>query len=127
MWLEKFGDSSSDFVLAVWLTEAAARRNAAIRAAYMWELDTSLRKYGIANSLPQLEVHLRSMFDLKGTDAVEAMHGKRSGTASHPAEAQATLAPHERARLSRNDAKEDAQRQIQEDAEGSDNDAPPAP
>lgn len=122
VWLEKFGDSSSDFILAVWLTEAAARRNAAIRAAYMWELDTALRKYGIANSLPQLEVHLRSMFDLKGVAAFEAMHGKRGGATPRAAEVQSTLAPHEREQLARNDAQEDAQRQIQEDAQRSDQD-----
>ncbi|UNK49912.1 mechanosensitive ion channel [Lysobacter sp. S4-A87] len=127
VWLEKFGDSSSDFTLAVWLTEAAARRNAAIRAAYLWELDTALRKYGIANSLPQLEVHLRSMFDLKGGAAVEAMHGKLNGTASPPAEAPATLASYERANLSRNDAQEDAQRQIQEEAQRSDKDGAMSP
>lgn len=121
VWLEKFGDSSSDFILAVWLTEEAARRNAAIRAAYMWELDTALRRYGIANSLPQLEVHLRSLFDLKGGDAVEAMHGKRVAAAG-AADAQAELAPRERAILARNDAKEDTQRQIDEEARRSEAD-----
>ncbi|KAB8192089.1 mechanosensitive ion channel, partial [Lysobacter maris] len=47
VWLDNFGDSAVEFILAVWLTEEAARRNAAIRAAYLWELDTSLKEHGI--------------------------------------------------------------------------------
>lgn len=124
VWLEKFGESSTQFTLAVWLTEDAARRNAAILAAYMWELDTAMRKYGIASSLPQLDVHVRSLFDLKGTDAVEAMQGRH---VSRPVEPAATLAPHERAVLSRNDAKEDTQRAIQEDAQRTSEGIPPEP
>lgn len=117
VWLEKFGDSSSDFVLAVWLTEAAARRNSAIRAAYTWELDTALRKYGIADSPSQLVVHLKSMFDLSGNDAVEAFRGADTHQQRSRESNKAYLAPEEREILSRNDAKEDARLDMQEDAE----------
>lgn len=118
MWLEKFGDSSSAFVLAVWLTEAAARRNSAIRAAYMWELDTALRKYGIADSPPQLMIHLQSLFDLSGDDAVRAFHGSSASPRPHSTASRVVLPPEERQILSRNDAREDARLQMQEDAEG---------
>src|SRR5690606_34919841 len=36
VWLVNYGENGVDFLLVVWLTGAAARRNVAIQAAYLW-------------------------------------------------------------------------------------------
>src|SRR3546814_3303614 len=41
VWLVAYGENGVDFLLVVWLTGAASRRNVAIQAAYLWELDRS--------------------------------------------------------------------------------------
>lgn len=59
VWLVNFGDSAVEYILAVWLTEEASRRNAAIKAAYLWELDTSLQEHGIEIPFPQRDLPQR--------------------------------------------------------------------
>ena len=124
VWLVGFGDSAVEFILAVWLTEEAARRNAAIKAAYLWELDTSLKEHGIEIPFPQRDLRLRSAFGLEGQDALDWLSGARGRDARatpRPADAddvpESTLSEHERAELSGNDAQEDAQREIVREAE----------
>ena len=115
VWLVNFGDSAVEFILAVWLTEEAARRNAAITAAYLWELDTSLKAHGVEIPFPQRDLNLRSAFGLSGAEALAALRGEaRSGAAA--TDAPEVLAPAERAALARNDAQADAQRAIEEEA-----------
>lgn len=63
VWLVKFGESSLDFELVVWVTPSAVKRPAAVHAAYMWEIETALRKYGIEIPLPQRDLRLRSGFE----------------------------------------------------------------
>ncbi|OHE84387.1 MAG: hypothetical protein A2190_00090 [Lysobacterales bacterium RIFOXYA1_FULL_69_10] len=124
VWLVGFGDSAVEFILAVWLTEEAARRNAAIKAAYLWELDTSLKEHGIEIPFPQRDLHLRSAFGLQGDDALELLRGSRGDgggvrrpAAPAPAEAASPpMSERERAKLSGNDAQEDAQREIEREA-----------
>ncbi len=126
VWLVNFGDSAVEFVLAVWLGEGAARRNAAIQAAYLWELDTSLKAYGIAIPFSQRDLHLRSAFGLEGDAALAALRGRATDNGSAAdrdddgrrvasAPAPAALDPAERAALSRNDAQVDAQREMDAD------------
>ncbi len=124
VWLVEFGESRVDYILAVWLTEEAARRNMAIQAAYLWELDSALKAHGIEVPVPQRDLHLRSAFGLAGDEALAALGaaapaGARGAPAmpAAPAAAIETLDPEERAELARNDAQVDAQRQIAEDAE----------
>ncbi len=118
VWLVDFGDSAVQFILAVWLTEEAARRNVAIQAAYLWELDTALKAYGIAIPFPQRDLHLRSLFGLESDAALAAWRGQQlEAAASHAAAEPPALDPAERAALARNDAQVDAERQIAEDAE----------
>lgn len=114
VWLVDFGESAFQFMLTVWLTEDAARRNVAIRAAYLWELDTALKKYAIERPYPQRDLNVRSLFGLEGDDAVRALRGEtiQAPAPSQPAE---TLAPVEREVLARNDAQADAERGIRED------------
>ena len=116
VWLGGFGDSAVEFILAVWLTEEAARRNAAIQAAYLWELDTALKKYGIPIPFPQRDLHVRSLFGLEGDDAFAALRGApRRPARDNDSEASPQLDERERAELARNDARDEAQRGIQED------------
>ncbi len=118
VWLVGFGDSAVQFILAVWLTEEAARRNVAIQAAYLWELDTALKAYGIAIPFPQRDLHLRSLFGLESDAALAAWRGQQpEAAASQVAAEPPVLDPAERAALARNDAQVDAERQIAEDAE----------
>lgn len=116
VWLVGFGDSAVEFMLAVWLTEDAARRNAAIKAAYLWELDTSLKTHGIEIPFPQRDLHLRSAFGLQGADAIAALRGERSPATTDVRQSRSSLQPGERALLARNDAQADTERVIEEEA-----------
>ena len=119
VWLMEFGDSAVRFVLAVWLTEEAARRNAAIVAAYLWELDTALKAHGIEIPYPQRDLHLRTAFGLSGEQAVALLRGGPDlpADASRPSSVEpAQVSSHERAALARNDETEDTRRQIASDA-----------
>ena len=60
VWLMEFGDSSLNFELVVWLTDEAVRRPSAVTAAYNWELETALAKYGVVIPFPQRDLHLVS-------------------------------------------------------------------
>lgn len=112
VWLVNFGHDAVEFILAVWLTEAAARRNVAVRAAYLWELDTALKKYGIEIPYPQRDLNLRSLFGLQGEHALAALQGREIATPDTPEPVEIELTQAERAQLSRNDAREDAEREI---------------
>ncbi len=59
VWLVKFGDSSLDFELVVWINPSAATRPGAVKAAYLWEIETTLKRNGIEIPFPQRDVHLR--------------------------------------------------------------------
>lgn len=114
VWLVDFGDSAFQFMLTVWLTEDAARRNVAIRAAYLWELDTALKKHSIERPYPQRDLNVRSLFGLEGGDAIRALRGEVVAPPATEAGAD-TLALSEREALARNDAQADAERGIRED------------
>ena len=115
VWLVNFGDNAVQFQLVVWLTEAAARRNAAIRAAYLWEIDTALKAHGIEIPFPQRDLHVRSLFGLSGADALHALHGGAPAAEPGGPVPQA-LAPGERAALATNDARADAEHEMQQEA-----------
>ena len=105
VWLSEFGDSAVEFLLAVWLTEEATRRNAAIKAAYLWELDTTFRKYGIEVPVAQRDLNLRSVFGLRGEEAIALLRGTSGSAAdSGSPSAAAGLTEQERASLGGNDA-----------------------
>jgi small-conductance mechanosensitive channel len=114
VWLVAYGESGVEFLLVVWLTGAAARRNVAIQAAYLWELDSSLKEHGIEVPVPQRDLRMRSAFGLEGERAVQRLLHERI-RAEPVAAGTETVGPAERRALSGNDASEDTQRQIAED------------
>ena len=110
VWLTDFGENAVQFLLVVWLTSEAARRNAAIEAAYLWEIDTALKAHGIEIPFPQRDLHVRSLFGLTGVEALAALQGQRVRDTGEGSErALETLTTHERAKFSRNDAGKDVQ------------------
>ena len=113
VWLVGFGDSAVEFILAVWLTEEAARRNAAIKAAYLWELDTAFKHHGIEIPLPQRDLHLRSVFGLRGDDAIALLRGV-APPATPATDAVPELSERERADLAGNDAREEVERPVRD-------------
>ncbi len=115
VWLNRFGESSVEFILAVWLTEAAARRNTSVRAAYLWELDTAFKKYGIELPFPQRDLRVRSLFGLEGAEALKALRGEAAlQSPCPPPPAPHHLSDEERRLLAQNDARVDAEREIDE-------------
>ena len=56
--LENFGESSLDFLLVVWIKAEWANRPGRVRAAYNWEIETTLVKHEIEIPFPQQEVRL---------------------------------------------------------------------
>jgi len=116
LWLIGGKDSGVSYMLAVWLTEAASRRNSAVRAAYLWELDSALKRHGVSNALPRQQISVPELTSLVEEVPVRS---ERPGTAEvsggrgrHPS----TLTAEERRQLSSNDAKEEAQRQAELDS-----------
>lgn len=79
VWLTEFGDSSLNFELVVWLKPEAVNRPSAVKAAFMWEIHTSLEEYDIEIPFPQRDLHIKSWDD----DAKLAMvqQAKKSSTA----------------------------------------------
>ena len=69
VWLVEFGDSSLNFELVVWLKPEAVKRPGAAQAAYLWEIETKLKKYNIEIPFPQRDLHLRSLFGLEDQEA----------------------------------------------------------
>src|SRR3546814_17786030 len=53
VWLVAYGENGVDFLLLFWLPGPAPGRNVAIQAAYLWELDPSLRDNGFEIARPQ--------------------------------------------------------------------------
>ncbi|MGQ4661053.1 mechanosensitive ion channel domain-containing protein [Lysobacter sp. F6437] len=126
VWLADFGDGAVEYLLAVWLTEEATKRNAAIKAAYLWELDTAFKHHGIEIPLPQRDLHLRSVFGLVGDDAIALLRGV-APPATAGADAVPELSEHERAELAGNDAREDAERPVQSEGDAESTESPAAP
>ena len=65
VWFVKFGDSSLDFELVVWLTPEAVKRPSMVHASYLWEIHTSLAEHRLEVPFPQRDIHFRSAFGLK--------------------------------------------------------------
>ena len=60
VWLVNLGESSLDFELVIWLTPKSVRHPEKVNAAYLWEIEDALTRYGIEIPFPQRDLHLRS-------------------------------------------------------------------
>lgn len=60
VWLTAFGDSSLNFELIVWLKPDAVKRPGAVKAEYLWAIETALNKYEIEIPFPQRDLNVRS-------------------------------------------------------------------
>ncbi len=63
VWMTGFGDSSLEFVLAVWVVSDAVKRPSHMMSEYLWAIDDAFRQYKIEIPFPQRDLHLRSRFD----------------------------------------------------------------
>ena len=117
----------------VWLTADATKRPGAVKAGYLWALDTALCKYGIEVPYPQRDLNVRSLFGLEGESALALLSTAEvsariprparvttpatAPAAARPADEEAppALGEHERAQLAKNDALEEVERAARED------------
>ncbi|WP_417656161.1 mechanosensitive ion channel family protein [Pseudidiomarina aestuarii] len=80
VWLTEFGDSSINFELVVWLKPEAVKRPGAVKAAFMWEIHTSLEEYDIEIPFPQRDLHVKSWTAEMPTQfATKATEAKKKG------------------------------------------------
>jgi small-conductance mechanosensitive channel len=84
VWLTEFGDSSLNFELVVWLIAHAVVRPAAVNAAYTWELDTALHRYGIEIPFPQRDLNVRSFFGRKDEEGLKWFDAARDNITDAP-------------------------------------------
>jgi len=118
VWLVEFGSSSLNFELVVWLNAEATKRPSAVQAAYLWALETALRKYCIEIPFPQQDLHIRSLFGRHGADALAAWQGRDEDRGASPgASSGVALDNNERVALSGNDAERDVEQQIADAAQ----------
>lgn len=77
VWLVKFGESSLDFELVVWLTLEGVQKPGLVNATYTWEIESALSAHGIEIPFPQRDVHVRSFFGQSGDDAARTWQGQK--------------------------------------------------
>lgn len=111
VWLLSFGDSSLNFELVVWIDSEATKRPLAVTAAYNWELENALNRYGIEIPFPQSDLNVRSLFGLNAEDALRFISEpeyrqdlQREASKRKQADETPSLSDEERAALSQNDA-----------------------
>lgn len=120
VWLLEFGDSSLNFELVVWIDSEATKRPLAVTAAYNWELETTLGRYGIEIPFPQSDLNVRSLFGLNAEEALRFISEpeyrkalQREASKRKHAEDRPELSAEERAALSQNDAVCDVELQLE--------------
>jgi small-conductance mechanosensitive channel len=84
VWLVGFGESSLNFELLVWPELAAVKRPAAALAAYNWAIHEALCAHGIEVPFPQMDLHVRSVFDREGDEALKSLGLKQSRHVERP-------------------------------------------
>lgn len=63
VWMTGFGDSSLNFVLAVWVSADVVKRPSSMTSDYLWAIDDAFRKYEIEIPFPQRDLHIKSAPD----------------------------------------------------------------
>lgn len=79
VWMTGFGDSSLDFLLAVWVRPEAIKRPAEVISSYLWAMDDAFREHGIEVPFPQRDLHLRSSQPSIRLESVTASSVKEGG------------------------------------------------
>ncbi len=60
VWLVKFGESSLDFELVVWVDKRLMTSPGSTNARFLWAISNELEKHGIEIPFPQRDLHVRS-------------------------------------------------------------------
>ncbi len=60
VWLVKFGDSSLDFELVVWVGKGSISSPGRTQAQYLWAIEDELKKRNLEIPFPQRDLHIRS-------------------------------------------------------------------
>ncbi len=60
VWLVKFGDSSLDFELVVWVGKGSISSPGRTQAHYLWAIEDELKKRNLEIPFPQRDLHIRS-------------------------------------------------------------------
>lgn len=107
VWVVDFPERGLQFELVVWLVKDAVNRPQAVTAAYYWAIEDALRKYGIHVPLPQMDLHLRSIFGESNPPPWEEWVRRGASRAQAAARRNRNLSRRERATLHRNDAAEE--------------------
>lgn len=63
VWFTRFGNSSLDFILGVWVDYDAVIKPTALRSDFLWAIDDAFHKYGIEIPFPQQDVYIKKLVD----------------------------------------------------------------
>jgi len=63
LWLVKFGDSSLDFELIVWVNIYRFSGRSSMKAAYLSAIEKAFKKHGVQIPFPQRDLHLKDGYD----------------------------------------------------------------
>jgi small-conductance mechanosensitive channel len=96
VWFVKFGDSSLNFELVVWIGPDAVKRPSAVQAAYLWEIHTALYSNQIVIPFPQNDLHLRSFFGMPDAEAKRWFEERFRPVAQNQEEKNPPLQPEQR-------------------------------
>ncbi|MDB5452009.1 MAG: transporter [Caulobacteraceae bacterium] len=85
VWLVGFGEAGLNFELLVWPELSAVKRPNAATAAYTWAIEEALCKAGLQVPYRQMDLHLRSVFEREGDEALKALGLKQTRHAERKA------------------------------------------
>jgi small-conductance mechanosensitive channel len=78
VWLVGFGESGLNFELLVWPELSAVKRPNAVFAAYTWAIEDALCKADLQVPYKQMDLHLKSVFEREGDEALKALGLKQT-------------------------------------------------
>ena len=90
VWLVGFGEAGLKFELLVWPELAAVKRPNAAMAAYTWAIEDALGKAGLDIPYKQMDLHVRSVFQRQGDEALKALGLQQTRHADRKAAAAAS-------------------------------------